>query len=62
MSYANNKDTADQPAHFCSLTSAFLISSLVGICILAIFKVSRFQLQVAYMVAQTSLNQKGAIM
>ena len=60
MSYANNKDT-DPPAHLCSLTSAF-ISSLVCICILAIFKVSRFQLHVASMVAQTGLNLNGAKM
>ena len=42
MPYANNKG-ADQPAHPGSLISTFFVSSLDSmICILAIFKVSRF--------------------
>ena len=42
MSYANNKG-ADQPAHPRSLISTFFVRCLDSmICILAIFKVSRF--------------------
>ena len=56
MSYANNKGT-NPPTHLCSLISAFIISSLAGIiCILAIFKVSKFQLYVVSMSAETDLN------
>ena len=44
-------------AHSCILISLFIQSRLVNIiCILAIFKVSRFQLHVASMVAQTGFN------
>ena len=42
MPYANNKG-ADQPAHPHSLISTFVVCCLDSmICILAIFKVSRF--------------------
>ena len=42
--YANNK-VADQPAHPCSLISTFVVRYLDSmVCILALSKVSRFQL------------------
>ena len=44
MVYMNNKG-ADQPAHPCSLISTFVVRYLDSmICILALSKVSRFQL------------------
>ena len=44
MPYVNNKD-ADQPAHPHSLISTFVVRCLGSmICVLAISKVSRFQL------------------
>ena len=54
MPYANNKG-ADQPAHPRSLISPFVVCCLDSmICILAIPKVSRFQL--ASVAEQTGLN------
>ena len=54
MPYANNKG-ADQPAHRCSLISTFVVRCLDNmICILAIFKVSRFYL--AFVAEQAGLN------
>ena len=44
MRYVNNKG-AEQPAHPCSLISTFVVRCLDSmICILAVSKVSRFQL------------------
>ena len=54
MPYANNK-RADQPAHPRSLISTFVVRCLESIlCILAISKVSRFQL--ASVAEQAGLN------
>ena len=54
MPYANNKDT-DKPAHPRSLISPFVVCCLDSIiCVLAISKVSRFQL--ASVAEQAGLN------
>ena len=54
MPYANNKG-ADQPAHPRSLISTFVVRCLDSmICVLAISKVSRFQL--ASVAEQAGLN------
>ena len=54
MPYANNKG-ADQPAHPHSLISTFVVCCLDSmICILAISKVSRFEL--ASVAEQAGLN------
>ena len=56
MPYAKNQGP-DQPTHARSLIKVFIVGSLDGIiCILAIFKVSRFELHIASVVAQTGLN------
>ena len=52
MSYANNKG-ADQPAHPCSLISAFVVRCLDSISLDSIAKISRLYL--ASVAAQTSL-------
>ena len=54
MPYANNKG-ADQPAHLRSLISTFVVHCLDStICILALSKVSRFQL--VSLIEQAGLN------
>ena len=54
MPCANNKG-ADQPKHPCSLISTFIVRCLESmICLLAISKVSRFQL--ASVTEQAGLN------
>ena len=58
MPYANNKG-ADQPAHPRSLISTFIVRCLNRmICILAISKISRFQL--ASVAEQDGLNLTGS--